>query len=163
MSQRWSAVFCSTGVWGGKTIGRVRVKLNSGTKTISIHQCRHRLTASSWCQFVQLWNFSESNLPWNQGNSVFRCCSQIKFIFSFHSNRKKTISTRIYEYKRVLYFRNDNSWMAKLVAVFWFQFWKRLVCRNSEKAASKRQITSNGFAFKFIQIDVRKKFVLLVT
>ena len=27
MRQRWSAVFCATGVWGGKPIGRVRVKI----------------------------------------------------------------------------------------------------------------------------------------
>ena len=27
MSQRWSALFCATGAWGGKPIGRVRVKL----------------------------------------------------------------------------------------------------------------------------------------
>ena len=26
MSQRWSAFFCATGAWGGKLIGRVRVK-----------------------------------------------------------------------------------------------------------------------------------------
>ena len=26
MSQRWSAMFCTTGVWGGEPIGRVRVK-----------------------------------------------------------------------------------------------------------------------------------------
>ena len=29
MSQRCSAIFCATGVWGGKSIGRVRVKLFS--------------------------------------------------------------------------------------------------------------------------------------
>ena len=29
MSQRWSAIFCATGVWGGKPIGRVRVKLQN--------------------------------------------------------------------------------------------------------------------------------------
>ena len=27
MSQRWSAIFCATGAWGGKPIGRVRVKI----------------------------------------------------------------------------------------------------------------------------------------
>ena len=29
ISQRWSAVLCATGAWGGKPIGSVRVKLNS--------------------------------------------------------------------------------------------------------------------------------------
>ena len=28
MSQRWSAIFCATGVWGGKPIGRERVKVS---------------------------------------------------------------------------------------------------------------------------------------
>ena len=27
MTQRWSAIFCATGVWGGKLIGRVRVNI----------------------------------------------------------------------------------------------------------------------------------------
>ena len=27
MSQRWSAIFCATGAWGGKPIGRVRVNI----------------------------------------------------------------------------------------------------------------------------------------
>ena len=31
MSQRWSAMFCATGAWGCKPIGRVRVNLKSGT------------------------------------------------------------------------------------------------------------------------------------
>ena len=32
MSQRWSAIFCATGAWGGKPIGRLRVKWLMGLR-----------------------------------------------------------------------------------------------------------------------------------
>ena len=32
ISQRWSAIFCATGAWGGKPIGRVRVNLSEEHK-----------------------------------------------------------------------------------------------------------------------------------
>ena len=37
MSQRWSAIFCATGVWGGKPVGRVRVDVPILTTRIAIY------------------------------------------------------------------------------------------------------------------------------
>ena len=38
MSQRWSAIFCATGVWGGKTIRRVRVKYSASSHLLHFHE-----------------------------------------------------------------------------------------------------------------------------
>ena len=35
MIQRWSAIFCATGAWGGKPIGRVRVKVHKGFSSLA--------------------------------------------------------------------------------------------------------------------------------
>ena len=43
MSKRWSAIFCATGVWGGKPIGRVRSKLIGHVRVKSSFSYLNRL------------------------------------------------------------------------------------------------------------------------
>ena len=50
MSQRWSAVFCATGAWGGIPIGRLRFKVPH----IEIRKLFNKL--SNYCRHVIRWD-----------------------------------------------------------------------------------------------------------
>ena len=87
LSQRWSAIFCATGVWGGKPIGRVRVelkflskiyqiKLNRNCPTVFISQLillpegelwTYPIASTTWTAISVLWANENS---WNSGVSI---------------------------------------------------------------------------------------------
>ena len=56
MSQRWSAIFCATGAWGGKPIGRVKVKFTTPFDR-SGHDLALRGDPSQWGWFI-LYDFA---------------------------------------------------------------------------------------------------------
>ena len=55
MSQRWSAIFCATGAWGGKPIGRVRVKSLRRFRIFYTIKKKQQLPRFFW--FEESWDF----------------------------------------------------------------------------------------------------------
>ena len=102
MSQRWSAIFCATGAWWGKPIGRVRVKVEKFYKLLPFRCWNFPRSPSSHIFIrsrlsIMLFTISRWNLFGDMGYSgwaksffllikqkyTFRlkCCASLKLAF----------------------------------------------------------------------------------